>query len=93
MPSYRILVACNPPLAHKALQAEPEIGLLLPCNVTVRQGPGNEVLVSFLNPQIMVELTANPSIHEALEDAAAQLHRVSDALSAGAPAKIALGAG
>jgi uncharacterized protein (DUF302 family) len=85
--------ACNPPLAHKALQAEPEIGLLLPCNVTVRQGPGIEVLVGFLNPQMMVELTANPSIREVAEDAAARLHRVSDALSAGAPAKIALGAG
>lgn len=85
MPAYRILGACNPPLAHKALQAEPEIGLLLPCNVTVRQGPGSEVLVGFLNPQMMVELTANPRIREVAEDATARLHRVSDSLSAGIP--------
>ncbi|MEP7061122.1 MAG: DUF302 domain-containing protein [Betaproteobacteria bacterium] len=83
MPAYRILGACNPPLAHKALQAEPEIGLLLPCNVTVRQGPGREVVVGFLNPQTMVELTANPVIREVAQDASARLHRVCDALGPG----------
>lgn len=47
---HRILGACNPPLAYKALQAEADIGLLLSCNVTVRQAEGNEVIVGFLNP-------------------------------------------
>lgn len=86
MPAYRILGACNPPLAHAALQAEPEIGLLLPCNVTVRQGAGNEVHVGFLNPDLMVELTANQGVGEVAKQASARLHRVCDALSSGAAA-------
>lgn len=80
MPPHRILGACNPPLAYKALQAEIDIGLLLPCNVTVRQGTGDEVIVGFLNPDLMVQLTANPALQEVAEDASVRLHRVRDAL-------------
>lgn len=79
---HRILGACNPPLAYKALQAEVDIGLLLPCNVTVRQGEGNEVIVGFLNPDLMVQLTENPAMREVAEDASARLRRVRDALAA-----------
>jgi uncharacterized protein (DUF302 family) len=77
---HRILGACNPPLAYKALQAEADIGLLLPCNVTVRQGDGDNIIVGFLNPDMMVQLTANPALKEVADDASARLHRVRDAL-------------
>ena len=82
MAPYRILGACNPPLAHQALQAEPEIGLLLPCNVTVRQGEGNRVVVGFLDPQTMVQLSPNPGIRGVADDAGARLERVRKALAA-----------
>jgi uncharacterized protein (DUF302 family) len=86
-PAYRILGACNPRFAHRALSAEPDIGLLLPCNVTVRQGDGNQVLVGFLNPDLMVQLTANPALKGVAEDASARLRRVRDALQAAGQAK------
>ena len=77
---HRILGACNPPLAYKALQAEADIGLLLPCNVTVRQGDGDDIIIGFLNPDLMVQLTENPALQEVAEDASARLRRVRDAL-------------
>lgn len=84
MPPYRILGACNPHLAHRALQAEPEIGLLLPCNVTVRQEDDGKVIVGFLDPQTMVQMTSNPSIASVADEAGERLRRVQSAL-AGAP--------
>lgn len=82
MAPHRILGACNPPLAYKALQAEPDVGLLLPCNVTVRQGAGDDIIVGFLNPDMMVQLTNNPNMNEVAQDASTRLHRVRDALQA-----------
>ena len=76
MQAYRILGACNPPLAHRALQAEPEIGLLLPCNVTVRELPGDKIGVGFLDPQTMVQLTDNTEIARVADDAGQRLERV-----------------
>lgn len=76
----RILGACNPPLAYKAVQSEADIGLLLPCNVTVRQGDGDDIVVGFLNPDLMVQLTENPALAEVAEEASARLRRVRDAL-------------
>lgn len=81
MPPYRILGACNPSLAHRALEAEPDIGLLLPRNVIVRQDDAGQVTVGFLDPQLMVGLTGNPQIREVADDAAVRLHRVCDALN------------
>ena len=83
VPAHRILGACNPPLAYKALQAEEDIGLLLPCNVTVRQGTGDEVVVGFLDPDLMVRLTGNPVLAEVSAEASARLRRVRDALQQG----------
>ena len=82
MPPYRILGACNPPLAHQALQADANIGLLLPCNVTVREGENGRIVVGFLDPQTMVQLTGNEAVRTVADDAAARLQRAREALQA-----------
>lgn len=79
---YRILGACNPVLANKALDLEPDIGLLLPCNVVVREETDGQVSVLFLDPQIMIELVENKAIAEIANDARARLDRVKAAITA-----------
>ena len=69
---YTILGACNPPLAYKALQAESDLGLLLPCNVIVYDN-GEESIVAAINPDSMVEITGNPALREVADDARARL--------------------
>jgi uncharacterized protein (DUF302 family) len=68
-----ILGACNPPLAHRALQVEDQIGLLLPCNVVVRSLPDGRTEVAAIDPQVMVTMTGNAALASVADDAAALL--------------------
>jgi uncharacterized protein (DUF302 family) len=80
IPSYRILGACNPPLAHRAIEADPEIGLLLPCNVVVREGPGATVIVSFMDPVAVLALVDKEDIHRVGHEVRMKLEKVRDKL-------------
>ena len=78
---YRILGACNPPFAHRALTADPMIGLLLPCNVVVRELDSGQVSVDFMDPQSVLQLVDNPAISEIAGEVRERLRRASDTLS------------
>ncbi|MCB9136225.1 MAG: DUF302 domain-containing protein [Anaerolineales bacterium] len=77
---YKILGACNPPLAYRALQAAPEVGLLLPCNVTVSQEE-EHCLVSLIDPIGMMDFVKNPALTPIAEEARVRLERVAAALA------------
>jgi len=77
---YKILGACNPPLAYKALSIAPEMGLMLPCNVTVSEEEDGRILVSIINPRIMLSVVNNPNLEDVACDAEARLRRVAAAL-------------
>jgi len=77
---YKILGACNPQLANRALQAVPDIGLLLPCNVVVRENDDGSVDVGFLDPGMMSTMVAG-DIEAIATDARARLERVSAGLA------------
>ena len=80
MPPYRILGACNPPLAHRALEAEPSIGLLLPCNVVVRQDAAGKVHVEFMDPNAVLYLVNRPEISRIAGEVRQRLERVMQTL-------------
>ncbi|WP_409435587.1 DUF302 domain-containing protein [Mycobacterium sp. SMC-14] len=83
MERYLILGACNPPLAHRAVSAEKRIGVLLPCNVVVREDtehPGT-VLVEAMNPQLMAQVIDNPALAAIADEVSEKIRTVIDTLA------------
>ena len=86
---YVILGACNPALAFSALNADPNVGLLLPCNVTVEAGPGEGSVVRLVDPMLLMTgtgLVASPELERVATDAQERLARVAGALAGAKPA-------
>lgn len=77
---YRILGACNPPLAYQALQAEPQIGLMLPCNVVVQESENGKTLISAIDPIASMQAVENPSLGEVAEQVRSKLQKVIESL-------------
>src|SRR5690606_19377368 len=82
MEDYVILGACNPPLAHRAVTVDRQIGLLLPCNVVVRTDPEDPgtVVVDAMNPQMMVQVADSPGLADVADDATTALQAAIDSL-------------
>jgi len=78
-PAYRILGACNPSLAHQALDREPDIGVLLPCNVIVYEAGGRTVVAAF-DPDVMSSVTGNDDLRPLADDARSRLQRALGAI-------------
>lgn len=79
-PKYEILGACNPPLAHQALQAEVDIGLLLPCNVVVRELEDGRTMVEAIDPIQQLSVADNPALPELAREVRGRIDRVLAAL-------------
>ncbi|CAN5885251.1 DUF302 domain-containing protein [soil metagenome] len=83
MEEYLILGACNPSLAHRAMDVDRQIGLLLPCNVVVRSDPRSpgHVIIDAMDPQLMVSVTGQPDLQAVADAAAERLRAAIEALS------------
>jgi uncharacterized protein (DUF302 family) len=77
---YRILGACNPPLAHHALDAEPEVGLLMPCNVVVFQGEDGRTRVASVDVNKLLSIVGRPELKEIAVDVSERLRRAVEAV-------------
>ncbi|MBS3944378.1 MAG: DUF302 domain-containing protein [Melioribacter sp.] len=73
---YKILGACNPPFAYKALQTEETLGVLLPCNVVVQEKDDNTIQVSFINPMESMKNVGNPALEEIASEVSEKLGKV-----------------
>lgn len=82
MDQYRILGACNPPLAHEGISAETELGALLPCNVIVYESADGDVVVGAVDPEQLLEIAGNPALDEIAEEVKARLERAFEELAA-----------
>lgn len=80
MPPYRILGACNPPLAYEAISAVEDIGLLLPCNVLVREDSAGKVHVDFMDPSSVLSLVDHPGVEPLAAQVKERLERACNAL-------------
>ena len=78
---YRILGACNPPLAHQAIESDPDIGLLLPCNVVVREEADGRIWVGFMDPAAVLGLVDRPEVHALGREVRKKLERVQNSLT------------
>jgi len=76
MPPYKILGACNPQFAHRAIEAEPQIGALLPCNVVVRTGKAGKTIVEIMDPRAVLQLVDRAEIAEIAAQVRTRLERV-----------------
>ena len=76
IPPYKILGACNPQFAHRALKVEPQIGALLPCNVVVRNDHAGLTIVEIMDPLAVLQLTGRPEIAEIAGEVRNRLERV-----------------
>jgi uncharacterized protein (DUF302 family) len=75
-PRYLILGACNPPLAHSAIEAEPGIGVLLPCNVVIREMSNGHVIIEFMNPISVLDLLDNEKVNEIAKDVKSRIDNI-----------------